>query len=371
MHTSLERTFRTTRVFVTGHTGFKGAWLSLWLARMGARVTGYALAPPSSPSLYEAAGVRELLASEYLEDIRDRTTMVRAVRESEPDFVFHLAAQPLVLAGYETPLETFETNVMGTVNLLEAVRVARRPCVVVVVTTDKCYLNREVVWGYREEDALGGVDPYSASKAGTEIAANSYARSYFRGGSASEPGIRLATARAGNVVGGGDWAENRLVPDIARAIAKGERIRVRNPGAVRPWQHVLEPLAGYLVLASEMATAWKPSLSGAWNFGPRPGEELPVRAMVRKLCSAWGRGEWEERPDAGAPHEAGILRLSIDKALTSLPWRPVWSTEETITKTADWYKGYYETPAFPAREACIRDIESHGAAAERARNERE
>ncbi len=248
---------------------------------------------------------------------------------------------------------------MGTVNLLEAIRRAGRPCIIVVVTTDKCYVNREVVWGYREEDPLGGADPYSASKAATEIAAAAYARSFFEGGSVGQAGIRMATARAGNVIGGGDWAANRLVPDIVKAIASGKRVQIRNPTAIRPWQHVLEPLAGYLALASAMSGEWEHGPGSSWNFGPRSGDELPVRTLVNRLCAVWGRGSYDEVPDARAPHEAGILRLSIDKALSGLPWAPKWTADEAIARTAGWYRGCYEVPGFSAYDACMQDIDAY------------
>lgn len=332
--------------------------MCIWLSQLGSRVTGYALAPPTSPNLFDAARVSELLDDDCRADIRDLDHLSKVIGEVQPHFVFHLAAQSLVLRGYEMPRETFETNIVGTVNVLEGIRLNAKPCVTVVVTTDKCYVNQNVARGYREEDALGGVDPYSASKAAAEMVAGAYARSFFASGSRNNPGIAMATARAGNVIGGGDWAENRLVADIAKALAKNERVHIRNPGAVRPFQHVLEPLSGYLVLAARMADDPADSLRSPWNFGPRTGEELTVRELVRRFCDAWGGGQWEERPDPNAPHEAETLRLSIDKALTLLSWAPKWSTDEAISRTAQWYRASTE-PAFAARDACRQDIDDY------------
>ncbi|MGC3967119.1 MAG: CDP-glucose 4,6-dehydratase [Pirellulales bacterium] len=342
-------------VFVTGHTGFKGSWLSLWLARLGARVVGYALRPATSPNLFEAAGVRDVLAMHHEADIRDREALHNALCAASPDVVLHLAAQPLVRAGYQQPRETFDVNVGGTINVLESLRVLGKPCSVVVVTTDKCYENREHVWGYRECDALGGYDPYSASKAAAEVATASYRSSFFSPSQLSRHGIAVATARAGNVIGGGDWSADRIVTELVRAGSTGEVALLRNPRAVRPWQHVLEPVGGYLALAARMILEPNPRWCEAWNFGPLPGEELPVGALATRFFAAWGSGSWADVSRTDQPHEASILRLSIDKAVWQLGWRPQWNVEETVRRTARWYRGYYAGPRQAAQE-CVRDL---------------
>ena len=325
-------------VLVTGHTGFKGAWLSTWLLALGARVVGYALQPPTDPSLFEAAGLASRLVHVH-GDVRDRAHVAATVAEHRPDFVFHLAAQPLVLDSYREPFETFETNVMGTLAVLEALRGVSYPCTAVIVSTDKCYENREWDYGYREIDALGGHDPYSASKAAMEIALASYARSFFTPGVAAGAAVRLASARAGNVIGGGDWSQNRIVPDIIRGLADGRSIAVRNPDAVRPWQHVLEPLSGYLWLAARLSQPDGQGLAGAWNFGPNPVVTATVRDLVEASVRAWGSGQWQDVSSAGdRPHEAQRLSLSIDKAQAHLGWRPVWDFGDTVANTVSHYR---------------------------------
>jgi CDP-glucose 4,6-dehydratase len=349
-------------VFITGHTGFKGSWLALWLHSLGTRVTGYSLAPPTEPSNFVGSKVQDLLAGHHEADIRDAARLDEALREADPDVVFHLAAQPLVLPSYEAPRETFDVNVIGTAGLLDAVRRRNKPCAVVVVTSDKCYENREQVWGYREIDPMGGHDPYSASKGAAEIVVAAYRRSFFPPSRLAEHGVSLASARAGNVIGGGDWARDRIVVDAVQSLVAGRPVPVRNPNAVRPWQHVLEPLAGYLTLAARMLESPDPGWCEAWNFGPMPGQELPVRRLVEGLLSAWGGGSWTDMSDPGRPHEANLLRLNIDKSLTRLGWRPVWESGEAIARTARWYRRFYDGRNADMARACREDIEAYAGA---------
>jgi CDP-glucose 4,6-dehydratase len=334
--------FAGRRVLITGHTGFKGSWLAEWLLGMGADVTGYALDPPTQPALFDqlelAARLRHVVA-----DVRDADGVSRVVGETRPDFIFHLAAQSLVRESYEQPVATFATNVMGTISVLEAARRLDRACAVIVVTTDKCYLNREWHYGYREEDPLGGRDPYSASKAAAEIAAAAWRSSFF-----GRSPVRLATARAGNVIGGGDWAKDRIVPDCMRALAAGRPIPVRNRRATRPWQHVLEPLAGYLWLAASLQAADRPGgdapLESGFNFGPATESNRSVGDLAEQVLRHWP-GSWTDASDATAPHEARFLHLCTDKAAAVLNWRPVWSFDETIRETVAWYRGAAKDPA--------------------------
>ena len=324
------------RVLVTGHTGFKGSWLSLWLQSAGAEVTGYALPPPTDPSLFESARVGRGMRS-ILGDIRDAAAFDRAFDVSAAEIVFHLAAQPLVRASYADPVGTWSTNVMGTVNLLEAVR--RHPSVgaLVNVTSDKCYENREWERAYREDDPLGGRDPYSSSKAGAEIVTSAWRRSFFGGSGAPA----IATARAGNTIGGGDWAMDRLVPDVLEAFRGGRAVKIRNPDAVRPWQHVLDAVAGYLVLAERLRTDGAP-FAQAWNFGPGGSDVRTVRSVVERLVALWGDGaRWEPDPDrASQPPEAGLLQLDSAKARTRLAWAPRLPLDEGLAWTAQWHRGY-------------------------------
>lgn len=322
--------FRGRRILVTGHTGFKGAWLCEWLLALGAEVCGMALAPNTEPSLFVQLGLGERL-KHHIQDIREAGAVSEVVWEFRPDFVFHLAAQPLVRLSYERPVETWETNVMGTIHLLEALRLVDHPCAAVFITTDKCYENREWLYAYREVDPLGGHDPYSSSKAGAEIAVGAWRRSFFH----SSP-VKVATARAGNVIGGGDWALDRIVPDTMRALERGETIPVRNKTATRPWQHVLEPLGGYLHLASLLAARAGSSLCDAFNFGPRLSSNRTVADLVVEILKH-RPGQWEDRSNPNAPHEASLLNLSIEKAFHLLGWFPVWDFEETIAQTTDWY----------------------------------
>ena len=359
MNAFLKDAFAGRRVFVTGHTGFKGSWLSIWLNQLGAEVHGYALKPPTDPSNFEVSRVKEILAAHSEADIRDREKLNAAVAAAAPSYVFHLAAQSLVRSSYLDPRETYEVNVIGTVAVLDAVRLAKTPCVVVVITTDKCYENKEHVWGYRETDALGGHDPYSSSKAAAELLVSSYRRSFFNPEQLSVHGVKLASARAGNVIGGGDWARDRIVTDIIASLAQNQAVAVRNPHAIRPWQHVVEPLSGYLTLAAKMDASNAPTLSSAWNFGPVQGTEMPVGQLVDSFCRAWGHGRWEDKSDSGQPHEAGCLRLSIEKAIWNLGWRPQWNMATTIERTTDWFKTYFLNPAVSMRPACERDIQSY------------
>jgi len=331
--------FRDKRVLLTGHTGFKGSWLAEWLLLLGARVTGYSLPPPTSPALFEQLGHATRL-DHVIGDVRDLAALRDVVDRVKPDFVFHLAAQSLVRLSYSLPVETYSANVMGTVNVLEAVRLAGRRCVVVVVTTDKCYENREWVHSYREEDPMGGHDPYSSSKGAAELVVSAYRQSYF---SHSDSLVRLASARAGNVIGGGDWALDRIVPDCIRSLARGDVVPVRNKIATRPWQHVLEPLSGYLWLGALLAN---PTLipgriptvfQGAYNFGPPPDSNRTVADLVTEVLKHWP-GEWRDQSDPKAVHEATLLNLSTDKAFHFLKWKPVWSFAETIAQTVSWYR---------------------------------
>ena len=321
------------RVFLTGHTGFKGSWLSLWLQAMGARVHGLALDPPTTPSLFEQARVAEGMTS-VIGDIRDLAVVREAMDAADPEIVIHMAAQPLVRHSYDHPVETYATNVMGTVHVLEAARSAGNVRAIVNVTTDKAYENREWLWGYREIEPMGGHDPYSSSKGCAELVTSAYRRSFL-----ADQGVALASARAGNVIGGGDWAEARLVPDILRAFEQNTPVVIRNPHATRPWQHVLEPLSGYLVLAEHL---WRngQGVAEAWNFGPQDADARPVEWIVEQLTSAWGDdAAWEL--DAGEnPHEAGFLKLDISKARRRLGWAPLWDLATALDVTVQWHRSW-------------------------------
>lgn len=409
---TLPNIYAGKRVLLTGHTGFKGAWLAEWLLSMGADVTGLALAPNTTPSLFEQLGLAGRLRHN-IGDIRDPATVKRVVAEADPDFVFHLAAQPLVRLSYREPVETYATNVMGTVHLLDALRdlqarrstspsshpptsqpysltpsqppystatpVPARPCAAVFVTTDKCYANRGILNGYREDDPMGGYDPYSSSKGCAELAISSFRDSYFNPGGKTIPLVGIASARAGNVIGGGDWAEDRIVPDCMRRLARGEPVPVRNPHATRPWQHVLEPLGGYLLLgarlhealaaahgispvkpsnlqtrASGAAQTFKPSnhsltasqpyslsaLASAFNFGPNLPSNQTVRNLVEEVLRHWP-GSWVDQSDPHAPHEAHLLNLAVDKAFHLLGWQPAWDFQETVRHTVEWYRAVH------------------------------
>lgn len=328
--------WRGKKVFLTGHTGFKGSWLTLWLQALGAHVTGFALAPDTTPNLFMLGRVSDGIQS-IIGDIRDRALLANAMKEARPDIVIHMAAQPLVRESYVTPVETYETNVMGTVHVLDAVRQVPGVRSVVIVTTDKCYENREWEWGYRENEAMGGYDPYSSSKGCAELVTSAYRNSFFNPSTYAKHGVAVGSGRAGNVIGGGDWAADRLIPDIMRAISQGETVNIRNPHAIRPWQHVLEPLSGYLMLAEKLYTDG-PRFADAWNFGPNDSDAQPVQAIVERLTSQWGDGaQW--RLDGGNhPHEATFLKLDCSKAHARLGWRPRWDLNHTLDTIVAWYK---------------------------------
>lgn len=329
--------WRGKRVFLTGHTGFKGGWLSLWLQQLGARVTGYALPPPTEPSLFETAHIAQGMTS-IVGDIRDCVTLCNAMRQASPDIVIHMAAQPLVRRSYVDPIETYSTNVMGTVHVLEAVRQSSSVRAVVNVTTDKCYENKEWVWAYRENEAMGGYDPYSNSKGCAELVTSAYRNSFFNPEQFERHGVALASARAGNVIGGGDWAADRLVPDILSAFSHGKNLVIRSPKAIRPWQHVLEPLRGYLSLAESLHEHGTANAQ-AFNFGPRAEDSQPVEWIVRELARLWGNGaSWEV--DMGQhPHEATFLKLDISKAAHLLHWKPILNLQEALELTVEWTRG--------------------------------
>ncbi len=322
--------WRGKRVFLTGHTGFKGGWLALWLQSLGAEVHGYAIQPPTEPNLFTTACVEKGLATSTVADIRDAGILVQAMQSASPEIVLHLAAQPLVRYSYDNPVETYAVNVMGTINLLEAVRATPEVRAVVNITTDKCYENREWIWAYRENEPLGGYDPYSSSKACSEILTASWRRSYFE-----KSGVAVATARAGNVIGGGDWAPDRLIPDFLQALDRGETLRIRAPEAIRPWQHVLEPLSGYLRLAEYLFTEGA-AYAEAWNFGPSDEDARSVRWIVERLVAASPGATWEcERNPQ--PHEAHSLKLDSRKARARLGWKPRWRLETALEKTIEWH----------------------------------
>ncbi len=325
--------WRGRRVFLTGHTGFKGGWMALWLQQLGAHLTGYALPPGKLPNLFGLAGVADGMDS-CMADIRDVGAVTYAMQNAKPEIVIHMAAQALVRYGYQNPVETYGTNVMGSVNLMEAVRVSPSVKVVVSVTSDKCYDNKEWVWGYREHEALGGYDPYSSSKAAAELVTAAYRTSYLH-----DQGVAVATARAGNVIGGGDWSADRLVPDVLSAFSSGRTAHIRNPNAVRPWQHVLEPLYGYLSLAEQLYR--EPlDFAGAWNFGPREEDARSVGWVAEQLAAIWGGSANWDFDGGDQPHEANYLKLDISKACTKLHWRPQWALGQALVETVRWYRHY-------------------------------
>lgn len=328
------------RVLITGHTGFKGSWLASWLLELGAEVGGLSNGIPSQPSNFEVLGLKGRLA-DFSGDVTNSTQVASVLAEFQPEVVFHLAAQALVRRSYRDPADTFATNAMGSLHVLEAVR--RTPSVraLVMITSDKCYRNVEWIWGYRENDSLGGDDPYSASKACAELISQSYIKSFFK---PSESRVAVATARAGNVIGGGDWAEDRIVPDCVRSWSSGAKVSIRNPNATRPWQHVLEPLSGYLLLGANLLGRDMRVLGQSYNFGPDSTVNHPVSRLIEELGAYWSDAKWAYEQPAGSPqHEATLLKLSCDKALADLLWRPTLSFRETIQLTGEWYKGYYGT----------------------------
>jgi len=340
-------------VLVTGHTGFKGSWLTIWLAARGARVSGYALEPPTDPSLYALASVEELLQRSYIADIRDYEALEQAMCDVRPEIVIHMAAQPLVRDSYRKPVETYAVNVMGTVHVLEAARRIGSVKALVNVTTDKCYENKGWVWGYRENDTLGGYDPYSNSKACSELVTDAY-RSSFWSDLAADGYMAVASARAGNVIGGGDWAADRLVPDILRALSKNEPVVIRSPCAVRPWQHVLEPLGGYMLLAEKLYTHGS-AYASAWNFGPHDADAKPVSWIVETMCRIWGGGASYIVDGSQHLHEAAYLKLDCAKAIRELGWQPSWTLDEALDAVVCWTQE--QRAGGSVREACLRDIE--------------
>jgi CDP-glucose 4,6-dehydratase len=341
------------RVFLTGHTGFKGAWLSLWLDRLGARLTGYALPPPTRPSLFEVARVADIVDTNFA-DVRDLDVLAAAVRKAEPEIVFHLAAQPLVRLSYQDPVGTYASNVMGTVHLLEAVRACPSVRAVVVVTSDKCYENREWDWGYRENEAMGGYDPYSNSKGCSELVVSAYRSSYFNPKTFDQHRLALGSARAGNVIGGGDWAGDRLVPDFIRAIVSGKELCIRSPKSIRPWQHVLEPLSGYIRLAEQLF-ANGPQYAEGWNFGPHDQDAKPVEWIADSLVKLWGDGASWRLDSQVHPHEAHHLKLDISKARNRLGWEPRWTLASALEHLVDWYK--HHGKGADMREISLRQID--------------
>jgi len=334
----LNKKFKDKTVLVTGHTGFKGAWLTAWLKLLGANVVGISLDPPTIPSHYGALGLQGQITDLRI-DIRDRMSLVDAIIGVQPDFVFHMAAQSLVRRSYEDPVETWTINVLGTLHVLEALRGLNKPCTAVVITSDKCYDNVEWVWGYRETDRLGGPDPYSGSKGAAELVISSHIKSFF---SKEGSNVRIASARAGNVIGGGDWAQNRIIPDCVKAWSKGGMVELRNPHSTRPWQHVLEPLSGYLTLAINLSE--RAELHGeSFNFGPRAQQNHSVLELVKQMALCWDQVQWLDVSNLiDGPYESGLLKLNCDKALYHLSWFAVLDFEETVRMTAEWYRDYYQ-----------------------------
>lgn len=346
--------WRDKKVFLTGHTGFKGSWLSIWLTEMGAKVTGYSIDVPSHPSLFEEANLASRV-NHIVGDIRDFEKLRSSLVETEPDVVFHLAAQPLVRLSYSAPRETYEVNVMGTVNVLEAVRLCRFVKTCVIITTDKCYENKEWEYGYRENEPMGGFDPYSSSKGAAELVTSAYIKSYF-----SNPNSPTVTsARAGNVIGGGDWAADRLIPDIVKSIQSGEKVKIRNPLATRPWQHVLEPLSGYILLAEKGYNQEK--VSGGWNFGPLEEDAHSVEWVADKSAEYWEITNLWEKDGDEHPHEATYLKLDISKARFRLKWSPRWGADTSVKMTIDWYKDFYSKnyTSDDVYNRCVSDLKKY------------
>lgn len=342
--------WRGKRVLLTGHTGFKGSWLSLWLQSMGATLKGLSLEPPTEPSLFKVAHVADAM-QHHIADIRDYAAVKAAMDDFRPEIVIHMAAQPLVRLSYHQPIETYATNVMGTVHVLEAARHAGSVKAIVNITTDKCYENREWVWGYREDEPMGGYDPYSNSKGCAELVSSAYRKSYLK-----SEGIALATVRAGNVIGGGDWAQDRLIPDILQALQEKRPVLIRNPHAIRPWQHVLEPLSGYLLLAERLYTTGQIDAEG-WNFGPRDEDARPVQWIVEHLCEHWGGGAtWTLQP-GDHPHEASFLKLDISKARQRLEWAPRWSLETALNRITEWHQAWLNGQDM--RAVCLNQISQY------------
>ncbi len=351
----LSRAYAGRRVLVTGHTGFKGSWLCIWLKLLGADVIGYALDPYTPRDNFAVSEVGRQI-TDLRGDVRDYESLYEVFKTHQPDMVFHLAAQALVRQGYESPKETYDVNVGGTVNLLEACRLADSVKIIVNVTSDKCYDNKEWLWGYRENDPMGGYDPYSSSKGCSELVTAAYRNSFFNAERFSAHGKALSSVRAGNVIGGGDWAKDRIIPDCIRALEAGQAIQVRNPHAVRPWQFVLEPLGGYLLLAAKM-TQDPQRYAGAWNFGPEASSVVSVSEIVEHVLENWGAGTWEAPAMQNQPHEAGLLALDISKARYRLGWRPAWNAEKAVKETVAWYKQYAKS--LSVYQFCVAQIESY------------
>jgi CDP-glucose 4,6-dehydratase len=343
--------YRGKRVLVTGHTGFKGSWLSLWLEQLGSEVVGISLGPETQPNHWTCLGLESTVQHHEL-DIRQAAGVASVLRATQPEIVFHLAAQPLVRRSYRDPLETWSTNVMGTANVLEACRQTRSVRAILAVTTDKCYENQEWAWGYRETDRLGGHDPYSASKAGSELVLSSYRRAFFH----TEGAPLLASARAGNVIGGGDWSEDRLIPDLVRAIAAQQSLEIRSPNATRPWQHVLESLSGYLLLGQKLIEGNR-NFDGAWNFGPERSANRTVVDVLNRLQTHWPEMQWHQTA-ASQPYEAKLLYLDSAKANSQLGWQPVWNLETALKKTADWYRKFQSSQTIISKEQLAQFVEA-------------
>lgn len=339
------------RVFLTGHTGFKGSWMSLWLNSLGAEVKGYSLAPPTEPSLFLQANIERYIESK-VGDIRDLESLSKEMSAFNPDIIFHMAAQPLVRLSYSQPVETYSTNVMGTVNVLESARRCKNLMAIVNITTDKCYENREWEWGYRESEPMGGHDPYSNSKGCAELVTSAYRKSFFN----SSNSALLSSGRAGNVIGGGDWAADRLIPDILKAFEKQQPVVIRNPKATRPWQHVLEPLSGYLVLAQSLCEGNRSHADG-WNFGPRDEDVEPVEWILEKMVGFWGDGASWQLDSSDQPHEAKYLKLDISKARSQLGWQPTWRLEKTLKKIIAWHQAWLSNEKMDAYS--LKEIQSY------------
>jgi CDP-glucose 4,6-dehydratase len=346
--------WRGKRVLCTGHTGFKGSWLSLWLQSMGAEVHGLALVPPPTTNLLTVAQVAANMASHKVGDIRDLSTVKKAMKAAQPEIVIHMAAQPLVRLSYSEPVETYATNVMGTVHVLEAARSTQSVKAIVVVTTDKCYENKEWAWGYRENEPMGGHDPYSNSKGCAELVTNAYRNSFLQSSN-----IAVASARAGNVIGGGDWAADRLVPDILRAFEQNQPVRIRNPRATRPWQHVLEPLSGYLTLAEHLYNQGQAYAEG-WNFGPQDEDAKPVQWIVEHMANSWGKGAGWQQDGGVHPHEANYLKLDISKAKARLCWQPRWQLATALELITSWHQAYLAN--VDTKKLCLAQIQDYSAA---------
>lgn len=348
--------YKDKKVLITGHTGFKGSWLTLWLEHLGAKVVGYSLKPDTHPNNFESATIQDRIIH-YFGDTRDTESLTKVILDHKPDFIFHLASQPLVNKSYQEPKETYETNLIGLINVLEAIRTSKLQTVFINITSDKCYENKEWTWPYRENDPLGGHDPYSASKACSEIITISYRKSFFAEKNYSDHKVAIATVRAGNVVGGGDWSKDRIIPDCVRSLSENNPIFIRNPKAIRPWQHVLEPLAGYLWLGAKLFEDGQ-KYSQAWNFGSIFPKNLEVLDLVKLVIDLWGSGSYTIDPDQPKFHEAHYLKLDSHKAINLLKWEPVLDLQKTIEMTVNWYKRYYsgEKDSF---KLCIEQIKEY------------